>query len=114
MKSVVVDTERLKECREKNGISKNKAAKLIHVAQPTYLRYESGAIYPSEQVLREIALVFNTSVEYLTGKSNDPASVTYLVEKGTEPIIFDIVEECRKKNSSQLERILEYARKLKG
>ena len=64
-----LDINRLKECREKLGISKQETARRIGISQPAYLRYESGDRKPSLQTTKEIAKVLNTSVDYLIGES---------------------------------------------
>ena len=107
-----INIDRLKECREKMGISKMEAAKRMSLSQPAYLRYESGARTPSFQTLTVIAEVLNTSVEYLTNVSNDPHPISYTVSKLDDPELFELVKlykgtDCNKKN-----RLLLYAKKL--
>ena len=112
MKAVKINTERLKECREKLGLSKNSAAKLIHVSQPAYLRYESGERLPSDQMVKEIALRFGTSVEYLTGQSDKSLPTSYQIDKDTDPALFELIKMSRKLDSKQIDRLLSYVRKL--
>ncbi len=112
MKAVKINTERLKECREKMGLSKNAAAKLINVSQPAYLLFESGKRFPTDQTVKTIALAFNTSVEYLTDQSTSPAPNSYYIEKTSEPVLFEIITESRTKSDEQLDRLLQYAKRL--
>lgn len=112
MKVVKINTERLKECREKLGLSKNSAAKLIHVSQPAYLRYESGERLPSDQMVKEIALRFGTSVEYLTDRSDESYPTSYQIEKDSDPALFELVKIGKKLNSGQIDRLLSYVKKL--
>ena len=104
--------ERLIECRELLGISKQKASKMIGVSQPTYLRYESGEREPSIHVLKEIAKVFNTSVDYLLGisDSNSPDFIT--IEKKENPEVFSIIQNYKNWNESQIKHLLSYAKKI--
>lgn len=99
---------RLKECREKIGITKQEAAKRVGISQPAYLRYESGDRKPSLQVLKEIAHVLNTSVDYLTGKSDSPVPVSYEIKVTDDPELFLIVEKCSLMEEEQKKRLLAY------
>ena len=103
---------RLIECRELLGISKQKAAKMIGVSQPTYLRYESGEREPSIHVLKDIAKVFNTSVDYLLGisDSNSPDFIT--IEKEENPEVFSIIKNYKSWNESQIKHLLAYTKKI--
>ncbi len=105
-----ISTERLTECRERLNISKQKAAKLIGVSQPTYLRYESGEREPSIHVLKEIAKVYNTSVDYLIGISDSDSPDLITVEKKENPEVFILVEACKNMDESQINRLLTYAK----
>lgn len=105
-------TERLIECRELLGISKQKAAKMIGVSQPTYLRYESGEREPSIHVLKEIAKVFNSSVDYLIGTSNSNTPDFIIIEKKESPEVFTIIENYKSWDKSQIKHLLAYTEKI--
>ena len=104
--------ERLKQSREKLGISKQEAARRIKVSQPAYLRYESGQRTPSIQVINEMALVFNTSVDYLTGISNIDSTESIIISKSNEPELFHFVSAYKSLDTSQQKRLLAYASRL--
>ena len=104
--------ERLTECREKIGISKQEAARRVGVSQPAYLRYESGTRNPSQQVIKEIAKVFNTSVDYLTGVCDEPAPDFFEIKKKNDEELFLLVEKYRDLDSQQKKRLLAYTDKL--
>lgn len=110
--SISLNLARLKECREKTGISKMEAAKRMQLSQPAYLRYESGARTPSLQTLYVIAKVLNTSVEYLTEQSDDPEPVSYTISKTKDPELFEIISICKNSDENLLNRVLIYAQKL--
>ena len=110
--SISLNINRLKECREKLGISKMEAAKRMQLSQPAYLRYEAGSRIPSLQTLSIIANVLNTSVEYLTGQSDDPHPISYTISKSTDPELFEIVNICKNADNSMLKRLFAYACKL--
>ena len=104
--------DRLISSREFNNISKREAAKLIGISQPAYLRYESGERTPSIQVIKEMAKVFHTSVEYLTGEVNDPAPNVIEIDKSKNEALFNIIEFCDGMDDQQTQRLLTYAKEL--
>ena len=83
----------------------------IHITQPTYLRYESGERIPSLHVIKEIAEVFNTSVEYLTGETDSSDSNCIIIHKDVEPEIFQILQKRSEWDEKQLKRLLAYVEK---
>lgn len=112
--STSLNTNRLKECREKLKISKVEAAKRMQLSQPAYLRYEAGARTPSLQTLTVIANVLNTSVEYLTNLSDNPQPISYTISKSTEPDLFEIINICKNSDDGVVKRLSVYASKLSG
>ena len=107
-----LDINRLKECREKIGISKQETARRIGISQPAYLRYESGDRNPSLQMTKEIAKVLNTSVDYLVGKSDDTTPNLIEINKEADHELFRIVELCSHMDEKQQKRIISYINKL--
>lgn len=101
-------TNRLIECRQKMGISKNEAAKRIGVSQPAYLRYESGERTPSMQVIKEIAKVLHTSPGYLIGKTNSSDIDAYVITKEDDFELFSIIETYYRSEEKQQRRLLAY------
>lgn len=112
--STSLNTNRLKECREKLKISKMEAAKRMQLSQPAYLRYEAGTRTPSLQTLTVIANVLNTSVEYLTNLSDNPQPISYTISKSTDPDLFEIINICKNSDDSVVKRLSVYASKLSG
>lgn len=99
---------RLIECRKNIGISKNEAAKRIGISQPAYLRYESGERTPSIQVINEIAKVFHTSADYLTGKTDSPEVVSYVISAKDDPELFSLIARYYHSDEEQQKRLLAY------
>lgn len=62
--------ERLKELRNKNGITQSDLAKFLNVSQGTIGNWESGNRTPDLEMIIKIALYFNVSTDYLLGKSD--------------------------------------------
>ncbi len=111
--SVVLDIERLKECREALGITRQEAAKRVGISQPAYVRYENGTRKPSLQVINEIARTFNTSTAYLTGKTKQKNPDYIIIDKSASPLLYSVIEQCEKYSEDQLKRLLAYSKKLK-
>ena len=109
---VTLDIKRLKKCREALGITKQEAAKRIRVSQPAYVRYEAGTRTPSIQVINEMAKVFNTSADYLTGKTSRKSPDFIMLSKSEYPTICSIVETCCCFNKDQLDRLQAYMNEL--
>lgn len=104
--------DRLKECREIIGISKQEASKRLGLSQPAYLRYESGDRTPSPQVIKEIAKTFHTSVDYLIGESDDSTQNIIEVQRENDEELFLIIQTASDFKISQKKRLLKYAEKL--
>lgn len=103
-----LNIERLIKCRESLGISKMEAAKRIGVSQPAYLRYESGERTPSIQVIKEMANVFQTSVEYLRGETVSPKVTSYTINNTDSPELFALIEKYYATDQKQLKRLITY------
>ncbi len=72
-------TERLSNLRQLNKLSQQAFAKEIGIAFRTYRRYESGETEPTLSSLIAICDYFHVSLDYLAGRTDDPAP------PGTQP-----------------------------
>ena len=63
---------RIRDLREDKDLSQADVAKMLHVSQPTYSRYESGALDIPSAVLIALAEFYGVSVDYLLGLKNTP------------------------------------------
>ena len=63
---------RLKELREKRGISQVRLAIELNLNQNSISRYESGAREADYATLITIADYFNVSLDYLLGRTEHP------------------------------------------
>jgi len=66
MKSML--SERLKEKREKTGLTQDAIAKILKISQSTYAGYETGKSQPDINTLSKIADILETSLDYLAGR----------------------------------------------
>ena len=112
MNTINLNKERLIECREKLGITKQEAAKRMNMSQPAYLRYEAGERTPSIHVIQTMADVLGTSVAYLTNRTDSPVPDSYTIYAKTEPELFQLIETYQTLDSSMKDRIMTYLQTL--
>ena len=62
--------EHLRGLREDRDLSQTDMAKHLNIHQTTYSDYELGRLNIPISVLKELALFFNTSVDYILGLTN--------------------------------------------
>ncbi len=61
---------RLKELRERKHLSQSDVAKRLDVTRSTVSGYECNTITPSLDQLVKLAVLYNTSLDYLMGMDN--------------------------------------------
>ena len=112
MNTITLNRHRLIACREKLGITKQEAAIRMQLSQPAYLRYESGERTPSIHVIYYMAYILGTSVDYLTGKTDNPSPNSYMVHTNENPDLFTLIETYNNFDSDTQARLLTYSRTL--
>lgn len=65
---------RIRDLREDNDLTQKKIAELLHVKQNTYSQYENGHRRMPVDILIKLALLYNTSVDYLLGRTDERKS----------------------------------------
>ena len=100
--------EKLKEARERQGITRVEAARRMNIPQSSYVRYEKGDRKPTHATIVQMAQVLETSVDYLIGESEDDNADTVLVFKNDEPILYEITMGAKDFNEAQLNRLRKY------
>ena len=108
----VLIPEKLKEARERVGITRVEAARRMNIPQSSYVRYEKGDRKPTHATIVQMAQILGTSVDYLTGESNDDGANTALVYKKEEPILYEITTGAKEFNEAQLNRLLKYYKEI--
>ena len=63
--------ERIRNLREDKDLSQNEIAKILNCSQTTYSRYETGDLNIPVDSLIKLAINFNTSIDYLTGLTDE-------------------------------------------
>lgn len=100
---------RITAAREHLGISKAEASRRLNLSKIGYCRYEYGDRTPSLQTLEVIAQCFGTSVDYLTGKTDEIAPDKIVIDRKTNPEFFCLVNSLSGFSEEQLKRISIYA-----
>lgn len=63
--------KRLKELRNEFGYTQKEVAELLHVRQNTYSQYETGARELPISVLKQLAILYKTTADYILELSDD-------------------------------------------
>lgn len=66
-------SDRLQELQKQSGILKKDIARAVNLSIMGYYRYERGEREPSMSTLIALADYFDVSLDYLVGRSDDPA-----------------------------------------
>lgn len=103
--------ERLIEIRNSLGINKAEAARRLDLSKMGYGRYESGQRTPSLQTIEFMAQRLGTTVQFLTGATDDPAPDYYVISR-SETELFDLVTRARGSDAATLNRLLHYIEEL--
>ncbi|MFX3617940.1 MAG: helix-turn-helix domain-containing protein [Sporolactobacillus sp.] len=94
---------RLKSLRESKGYKQNFIADKIGIKNNTLSGYESGARKPDPETLSRLADMYEVSVDYLLGRTNDrqQATLTEKDEKDIAKRMKKIKEELMKGNGDE-------------
>ena len=65
-------SERLKACRKAKGLTQQQAAIYCDITEKAYQNYELMTREPKLAILVRIADLYDVSIDYLVGRSNDP------------------------------------------
>ena len=61
--------KRIKESRKLTGLTQSQVAKLMHMTQQQYSRFENGIYELDYSQLVQISNLFDVSIDYLLGKT---------------------------------------------
>ena len=65
---------RLRDLREDHDLTQQAVADYLHMKQSQYSRYERGIRDIPSDILISLAKLYNTSVDYILGLTNNPES----------------------------------------
>ncbi len=69
---------RLKELRKEKGLLQKEVAQIIGVSTQSYNYYETWTNKPDPDILIKLANLYEVSIDYLLGRTEDIGSVTIL------------------------------------
>ena len=64
--------QRLRDLREDNDLTQTNVAKILGMSQTGYSKYETGENDIPTAILIKLADYYNTSTDYLLGRTNNP------------------------------------------
>lgn len=112
---------RLKKAREKKDLTQIEVSKLTGISNKTISNYENDVSQPDPSTLALFAQVYETSVDYLIGRVDNPKHK--VVEKHELPQelanLVDYIEILKDSDISditpeELKYAIEFAKKIKG
>lgn len=88
-------SETLRELRNKKGLTQDELAHILNVPSSNIRRYESDVHgIPRKERLEQFANYFGVSIDYLLGRSDDPAGPVITEEMKLDPfLIFELVDK---------------------
>lgn len=63
---------RIRDLREDHDWNQTKVARLLNMSQTGYSKYETGERDIPTAILIQLARIYNTSIDYLLGETNNP------------------------------------------
>ncbi len=69
-------SERLHTLREENGLSQKQMGERIDLSRTSYKNYENAQSYPPISVFINIAIKFDISIDYLTGRIDEKQKIS--------------------------------------
>lgn len=86
---------RLKELREAKKLSQTEVAARLNVGRSTISGYERNTITPSLEQLTRLALLYNSSLDYMMGLDNRSCFYLDGLSKDQQQAILDIVTRLK-------------------
>ena len=92
---------RLQEMRKKSGLSQSQVASRLHLHSGTISAYENNVKTPSVGVLSDLALLYNTSTDYLLGHDNNEMVNLGGLSDSQKSIISSLILEFKRNNPAK-------------
>ena len=86
---------RLKELRDAKGLSQTDVAERLEVTRSTISGYECNTITPSAEQLVKLAVLYNTSLDYMMGIENRSALYLDDLTESQQKTVMDIVDRLK-------------------
>ncbi len=97
--------EKLREQREKRGLSQGDMGAALQITRQAYSHYENGKREPSPGVLKKIAEILECSLDYLLEKDATPS-----LDEQLSDIDFALYGEVQDLTDEEKQDVLDYIR----
>lgn len=87
---------RLKQLREAKQLSQQEAAERLSVGRSTISGYERNTITPSVEQLVRMAVLYNTSLDYMMGIDDRACLFLDDLDEGQQQTVIDIVDRLKR------------------
>lgn len=87
---------RLKELRESKQLSQQEVAERLSVGRSTISGYERNTITPSVEQLVRMAVLYNTSLDYMMGIDNRTCLFLDDLDESQQQAVIDIVDRLKR------------------
>ena len=87
---------RLKELRDAKGLSQTDVAERLEVSRSTISGYECNTITPSVEQLVRLAVLYNTSLDYMMGMESRSSIYLDDLTESQQKTVMDIVDRLKK------------------
>lgn len=77
---------RIKDLREDKDLKQSDLADLLHIKQQTLSDYETEKTEPKKDIWLKLSEIFDVSVDYLMGKTNNPSNDLFTADLTEEEI----------------------------
>ena len=85
--------KRLQRMRKKKKLSQSEVAKRLNVHRQTISSYERNNVTPSYEVLRQMAIMYETSLDYLAGLSDRKSFYFGNFTPSQQELILDLLKK---------------------
>lgn len=89
--------ERLKELRDNHSMTQNDLAELLNVSRQSIGGYENNNVDPGMDILVKIANIFNISLDYLLGRTEEKYNINVL-DQDTKEFLLKVIELANEYN----------------
>ncbi len=89
--------QKMKRLRKENGFTQKQIAERIGLAVSAVSSYESGARYPSYEVLIKLARIYHVSADYLLGMTDERKVDISGLEEEEIVLVSQLVDKLREK-----------------
>lgn len=95
----------LQKLRKERSLTQEQLARLIHKESSIISRYEKGLQNPTFETIKEMAVIFNVSIDFLAGMEKRESIATYGMNNEQIAITKSLIEAFRGKNKTTPQKL---------